>query len=537
MRPIHRNVIIGMAALALSGLACGAATPRPVPAPPSPTAAVAPAIPTTSELPARLIVGVEYAYPQAAVTFGDSGATSAKPYPDLSAWGHVQSGPDQPYNWKLTDDFVRAFQGEGFRHLTLMPRAAADWAAKDPPVKLLRRGDNFPKPEYEAAYVAYGRAMVERYDMDGVDDMPGLLAPVTLFGFEPEYSTYWPGDAASYVRLLELAYPAVKAANPNALVMTAGLLMTGVFQGYPTADEINRRLAKPDPRIFDKTAADVSLLLDHPEVFDVVDFHALGHYSESPATVEWLRAQMASRGYQKPIWIGDSLGGAALNGWGPAACPAGPRAGFLEYPATESDRCAVASTLEALRDEKDPGHAQAVAWLRAEAAAGVVRKVVLSAGEHLAGINIGNVEDWEALALAQGGAGTSPWQGMIDRDMLTKVFHGYRPAYFALQQVTGLIRVYTDVTRLDAGDPHIYLFRFHMDSEQDVIVAWADTGLWLPSRPMPTREWRIPISGKDPVRVTWTVTEGSQPREDIVTPQEGSLALDLGPLPAFLWLP
>jgi len=521
-------------ALATVLLACGQAAPSTEARPPAPSAAAPSPIPAGAQTGGRLILGIEYAYPQAAAVFRDSGATSAKPYPDLGAWGHVQSGPGAAFDWRTTDAFVQAYQQADFPHLTLMLRSLADWAAIDPPVKLLHRGDSFPKPEYEDDYAAYVSAMVERYDADGVDDMPGLRTAVTLFGFEPEYSTFWPGDAESYVHLLQLAYPAVKAANPQAQVMAAGLLMTDVFSGSPDAAEVRLRLADPDRRVFDKTPADISLLLDHPEVFDIVDFHALGHYTEIPATVDWLRSEMAARGYSKPIWIGDSWGGAGLNGWGPAACPAGPKSGLLEYPATEADRCAIAATLAALANGGNPDHAAAIEWIRAESAAGVVRKVVLAAAEGLAGINIGNVEDWETMALTLGGAGTAGWQGMIDRNMLTKEFLAYRPAYYALRQVASVIASYTDVTRLDLGDRRLFAFSFTSGSGESVIVAWADSGLWLPRSEAPALGARMPVDASSSLQLEWTVTVGDQPLRRQSSPVDGGLELELGPVPVFI---
>ena len=216
------------------------------------------------------------------------------------------------------------------------------------------------------------------------------------------------------------------------------------------SEVLDRRLTDPDPRIWDKTPADVALLLDHPELFDVVDVHSLGDYTEIPPTIVWLRQQMAARGYDRPIWIGDSFSGVGLNGWGPATCPRRPNSGWLCYPATEADRCRVAATLQALADSNAPDHQAALDWIHADSAAGIVRRTVVAAGEGLAGINIGNVEDWEPLMLTQGGAGTSPWQGMVDRVLLTRRFQGYRPAYYALQQVAGVIRRYTAVERLPA---------------------------------------------------------------------------------------
>jgi len=519
-------------ALWIAPLACGG------PAPAATTEALRPPSTTTpSRVPVpsgRMILGIEYAPAELAEHFRESGATSAKPYPSVGDWQNVQSGPDAAYDWSGLDRFVRAYQEAGFEHLTLMITARTLWAAIEP-LRLGDAGDVFPRPEYEDDYAAYVQALVERYDLDGSDDMPGLLYPVTLFGFEPEYSSYWPGEAETYIRLLELARPAVRAANPEAQVMAAGLLMTDVFDGYPTPAEIEARMLDPDPRIWYKSPEDVALLLDHPELFDVLDVHSLGDYTEVPPTIAWVRAEMAERGYERPIWIGDSFGGTGLNGWGPAACPLRPNSGWLGHPATEADRCRVAEALNALADNSGADHDQAIAWIRGETAAGIVRKVVVAAGEGVAGINIGNVEDWEPLMLTLGGAGTSPWQGMVDRNMLTREFYGYRPGYYALTQVAEVIHAYDSVERLDLGDDHIYVYRFVLDDGRTVIVAWADTGLYLPGEVMATRPIQVPVGTDSPVRLEWTVTSGSEPVVEALTPENGEVTVEVGQVPAFVW--
>lgn len=241
-----------------------------------------------------------------AEAFRDSGATLAKPYPELGRWSTIQPEADAPYDWTRVDAFVAAFQAEGFIQLNLMMSAWSDWANVDPPRLPFHRGDSRIKPENEEDFAAYVQAYVERYDLDGQDDMAGLRYPVRLYGLEPEYSSYVAGDAESYLRLLELAYPAIKQAYPDAQLMTAGLLLAMIFDGYPTAEDVAARLAAPDERVFDKSPGDVGLLLDRPDLFDIVDFHSLTDYTEIMPTVAWLRAEMARRGYKKPVWIGDT---------------------------------------------------------------------------------------------------------------------------------------------------------------------------------------------------------------------------------------
>ena len=244
VRSHRRRFLWTWVLLVAAALACGA--PPPVPTTAS-TSADLPTAPPASV--GRMWVGIEYAYAEAADSFFDSAATSAKPYPDVGAWSAVQPEQGGTYVWGTVDKFVAAFQQAGFRHLTLMLRGESPWASVDPPRPPVHRGDTTVKPEFEEDFTAYVQTYVERYDGDGVDDMPGLLYPVLLYGFAPEFSTYVPGTAASYIHMLELAYPAVKRANAEAQLMNAGMLLTTVFDGYPSQDEIARRLASPDSRI------------------------------------------------------------------------------------------------------------------------------------------------------------------------------------------------------------------------------------------------------------------------------------------------
>lgn len=516
--------------LVVAALACG--TPSPIPTT-TPASMSLPTAPPASV--GRMWVGIEYAYAEAADTFRDSGATSAKPYPDLGAWNAVQPEQGGAYRWVPVDRFVAAFQKAGFRHLTLMLRDESPWASVDPPRPPVHRGDTTVKPEYEGDFSAYVEAYVERYDGDGVDDMPGLLYPVLLYGFEPEFSSFVPGDAASYLHMAELAYAAVKRANPEALLMNAAFLLATVFDAYPSPEEVAQRLADPDQRVFDKSPADIALLLDHPEFFDVLDVHMLADYTEILPTIAWLRQEMARRGYDKPIWIGDTWGGTTLNGYGPAACPGSPSTSILAYPATEADRCEVAAALQALARGADPDHEEALRWIRAESAAGTVRKIVVAAGEGLAGINMGNVEDWEPLmVLTLGGAGTSPWQGMLDRNMLTKKLLGRRPSFFALQQIATLIQTAETVQRLPGYDEKTYIYQFRLADGGVAHVVWTDIGLWLPGMSMPTRTVRVPI-GSEAVEVEWTVTSGETPVRERRLAVDGFAEVEVGSIPAFLF--
>jgi hypothetical protein len=89
-----------------------------------------------------------------------------------------------------------------------------------------------------AAYANFVSKLVERYDGDGSDDMPGLTVPIKHWELmnEPEFQTdivYFQGTPAEYAEVLEATYNAVKQADPEAYIVQGG--MAGMM------DECGRR--------------------------------------------------------------------------------------------------------------------------------------------------------------------------------------------------------------------------------------------------------------------------------------------------------
>ena len=100
-------------------------------------------------------------------------------------------------------------------------------------------------------YYDYVYHIVERYDGDGINDLPGLKRPVIYFelGNEVDYKREVFGvnhdymSPEDYVRKrLIPGYKAAKAANPNCIVMCAGLGMESNVAGdHVGRFNINRR--------------------------------------------------------------------------------------------------------------------------------------------------------------------------------------------------------------------------------------------------------------------------------------------------------
>ena len=152
-------------------------------------------------------------------------------------------------------------------------------------------------PIDEAKYVAFVKATVERYDGDGVNDMPGLTNPIKYWQVGNEPSVFYKSDFADLQRI---TYLAIKDACPECTVLLAGP------QGYSRrASYTSSFNAHFKPILVDLAG----------QYVDVMDFHwygqATGHYrlkdwgGTGQDVVDFIRSTLTDNGFDTnmPIWI------------------------------------------------------------------------------------------------------------------------------------------------------------------------------------------------------------------------------------------
>ena len=154
-------------------------------------------------------------------------------YPLVSAWELAQS----PDRLEQADAWVAAVQGAGLEPVMMV----SPW-----PGNYTGRVTDHYLPDDMAKYSAYVQALVERYDGDGVDDMPQLRSPVRYWEVDNEpdlknsivaRGARSPYDASSFCKPAEYAQvllssaSAIKAAFPEAKVLNAGLYRPFSEQG------------------------------------------------------------------------------------------------------------------------------------------------------------------------------------------------------------------------------------------------------------------------------------------------------------------
>lgn len=481
-----------------------------------------------------IIVGVEYGQMGLAASFAQLGISGAKYLPATFPWDKMQSSNGSAINFALMDAFVKEYQDAGFTQLVMGLKSQSHWASMD------FNTNPTPKHEYQGEYQRWVNSVVERYDDDGVDDMPGLRFPVRYYEVGVEFSSYEPESVGDYLSMLSLAHSAAHAAFPGVVVLNAAFLVTTAFDTNPAPEQYATAFAAVDPRIMYHSLSDIQQVLDRPDLFDAVDFHALGNAYEITSTVNWLNYEMGQRGYTKPIVIGDTAP-SPLASWGPATtCDrSASQMAIMILPAMAADRCRLADFFKQLI----AGNETDLAWAETFAT-DMVQKVVVSAGDNVTLIDTSFMEDLPLMtsSLFQAAAGLSAWEGMAQTtvNLFTQAHavQGLRPSFYAIKQLMTHINNYTAFTRVATNDSSVYLYRVVKDGKSTWIAWYDHARLFLPGDQAPTKSVHLEV-GVSSVDVEPLVSQPGQTQPSVTTVATagGVVALTLSQVPVFIYAP
>ncbi len=210
----------------------------------------------------------------------EAGGAFDRPFFELFQWGNIENTPGH-FSFTETDSTVKEAQAYGM-HILANIQPFAYWDQLAGYNDTQHKG----KPYDMVAYANFISKLVERYDGDSIDDMPGLTVPIKHWELmnEPEFQVdpiYFQGTPADYVDTLIVTYEAVKQADPEAYIVQGG--MAGMFELCTTFWQ----------GVLDAGGA---------AYLDIMNMHSIGHgeHLNIPAFKEFL----AKNGLQdKPIWI------------------------------------------------------------------------------------------------------------------------------------------------------------------------------------------------------------------------------------------
>lgn len=230
-------------------------------------------------------------------------------------WSTVEPALGGGYRWESSTDLeAMRLAGAGLARqgiiLSSRPDDPAHPAGCDPSHGFLLSPGNM------AAYSRWVTAMVERYDGDGVMDMPGLTRPIHYWSYYPEVGTYWctTGAAAlmEYATMLDATVAAVHAADPSAIVtvplVDKGIYIAAFVDGVytPPSGTIVVNAATYD-RSMAATAFAANIMFARTSLArlhaDGIDLHLYGAIDATPAIATWVRRTLSASGSaEQPLY-------------------------------------------------------------------------------------------------------------------------------------------------------------------------------------------------------------------------------------------
>jgi hypothetical protein len=166
------------------------------------------------------------------------------------AWSTIEPRPGV-YDWSLYDRDMSLSARAGLRMLPVLAEAPT-WAEVPAP-----RGSHLPAstqfpPRDMSQFAQFAAAVVRRYGPHGTfwrahPHLPDLPIRSWQVWNEPNFNIYWGyrPSAAAYAAMLRAMYPAIRAVDPHAEVVTAGI--AGGSFGIPPTKYLNELLADDPP--------------------------------------------------------------------------------------------------------------------------------------------------------------------------------------------------------------------------------------------------------------------------------------------------
>ena len=233
----------------------------------------------------------------------DKGIKFARPHPGPFSWEFIEETENE-FDFSETDKWVKAAQKENiFLIATIFPYNEWDQISCHGETECLvsskdhfysstfNKGHSIPnhrcKPCSDKKYENFLLKLVERYDGDGIDDMPGLELPILYYEIsnEPELDfeelIFFKGSKQEFLDMTKLGYETVKLACENCQVLhggAAGSEKTLEYWG----------------ELFEMGIGDY---------FDIANIHFIGFGDKPTLNVAEYKKLLDENGIDKPIWV------------------------------------------------------------------------------------------------------------------------------------------------------------------------------------------------------------------------------------------
>ena len=336
------------------------------------------------------------------------------------------------------------------------------------------RGSHLPSDK--DAYTAFVRAVVERYDGDGDNDMPGLKSPIKYWQVDNEPALVT--GETGFPELVRITRDAIKQADPEAKV---------IIGGVPGFNPVSQYLSE-----FDSYYAPILKELGG-QGFDIFDFHyfgtAQGDYKDYKRIVAHMRDTLTASGFPSDMEIWCTETGT-----------------YTGSPRGEGLRSSYNYPRQSEQDQ----------------AADMLKRFVV-------GLRSGIRRMFWAWGMVEGFQNTG---GVFDTTGVVKPTGEKKLAYYTCKLMVEKLDtvVWNQITPLREDQDGVFLYRMPR-SGNDVYVMWKDNA--QPGQPVTFGVDEL--NGLQTVLATAAVTDASgTPRQKTLEASDGAFQLDLSVGPVFL---
>jgi len=217
-----------------------------------------------------------------------------RPHPGPFVWNKIEREQGN-FSWQEADEYVVYAQDHNQTILaTIWPYA--NWEQKSCKRKKARSpfGKHFSKylskPCSMENYKTFLLALVDRYDGDGSNDMPGLTKPIIYWEImnEPEFKMFFKGKEDEFVEIFILSSKLIKEKQKDSVIVMAGA--AGMFS------ESKKYWSSALPKI-----------KDH---FDIANIHHISGPDGKCDKDFWVgefSKLLDSKKIDKPIWVTEAM--------------------------------------------------------------------------------------------------------------------------------------------------------------------------------------------------------------------------------------
>ena len=219
-----------------------------------------------------------------------------RPHPGPFVWNNIEKEKGI-FSWDKADKYVTYAQNHNQKTIaTIWPYS--NWEQKSCKRKKGRSpfGKRFAKylskPCSMENYKTFLLALVDRYDGDGKNDMPGLTKPIIYWEImnEPEFRMFFKGTEDEFVEIFNFSSKLIKSKQKDAVIIMAGA--AGMF---------------PESKKFWKSA--LPKIKDH---FDIANMHHIttpDGKCDKDFWVSEFSELLQTLNINKPIWVTEAMTG------------------------------------------------------------------------------------------------------------------------------------------------------------------------------------------------------------------------------------